>query len=79
MMVIALFEVIVSIITMVIVMASIMIVVLSTMMLCASRLFTSNGGKPLTHRRAGALAMLVILLTDGETVHNVFFDRGFRP
>ena len=21
----------------------------------------------------------VILLADGETVHNVFFDRGFRP
>jgi hypothetical protein len=21
----------------------------------------------------------VILLSDGETVHNVFFDRGFKP
>lgn len=21
----------------------------------------------------------VILLTDGETIHNAFFDRGFKP
>ena len=21
----------------------------------------------------------VVLLADGETVHNAFFDRGFRP
>jgi len=28
---------------------------------------------------AGGRHLRVILLSDGETVHNVFFDRGFRP
>lgn len=28
---------------------------------------------------AGGRYLRVILLPDGETVHNAFFDRGFRP
>ncbi len=28
---------------------------------------------------AGGRHLRVILLPDGETVHNAFFDRGFRP
>ena len=28
---------------------------------------------------AGNRVLRVILLADGETVHNAFFDRGFRP
>ncbi len=28
---------------------------------------------------AGDRYLRVILLPDGETVHNAFFDRGFRP
>lgn len=28
---------------------------------------------------AGGRWLRVVLLADGETVHNVFFDRGFKP
>lgn len=28
---------------------------------------------------AGARYLRVLLMPDGETVHNAFFDRGFRP
>lgn len=28
---------------------------------------------------AGGRYLRVILLEDGETVHNAFFDRGFKP
>jgi hypothetical protein len=28
---------------------------------------------------AGNRYLRVVLLADGETVHNAFFDRGFRP
>ena len=28
---------------------------------------------------AGGRWLRVVLLEDGETVHNAFFDRGFRP
>jgi hypothetical protein len=28
---------------------------------------------------AGGRYLRVVLLSDGETVHNAFFDRGFRP
>jgi hypothetical protein len=28
---------------------------------------------------AGARFLRVVLLSDGETVHNAFFDRGFKP
>lgn len=28
---------------------------------------------------AGNKYLRVILLSDGETVHNAFFDRGFKP
>ena len=28
---------------------------------------------------AGDRVLRVILLPDGETVHNAFFDRGFKP
>ena len=28
---------------------------------------------------AGGKFLRVVLLADGETVHNAFFDRGFRP
>jgi hypothetical protein len=28
---------------------------------------------------AGARWLRVVVLSDGETVHNAFFDRGFRP
>ena len=28
---------------------------------------------------AGGKYLRVVLLPDGETVHNAFFDRGFRP
>jgi hypothetical protein len=28
---------------------------------------------------AGGRWLRVILLADGETVHNAFFDRGFKP
>lgn len=28
---------------------------------------------------AGDRVLRVILLADGETVHNAFFDRGFKP
>jgi hypothetical protein len=28
---------------------------------------------------AGGRYLRVILLSDGETVHNAFFDRGFTP
>jgi len=28
---------------------------------------------------AGGRYLRVVLLPDGETVHNAFFDRGFRP
>ena len=28
---------------------------------------------------AGGRFLRVILLPDGETVHNAFFDRGFKP
>ena len=28
---------------------------------------------------AGGRMLRVVLLADGETVHNAFFDRGFRP
>ncbi|MHA7816009.1 MAG: hypothetical protein ACX93N_06000 [Pseudohaliea sp.] len=28
---------------------------------------------------AGDRYLRVVLLPDGETVHNAFFDRGFRP
>jgi hypothetical protein len=28
---------------------------------------------------AGGKFLRVILLPDGETVHNAFFDRGFKP
>ncbi|WP_366929839.1 hypothetical protein [uncultured Thiodictyon sp.] len=28
---------------------------------------------------AGGRILRVVLLADGETVHNAFFDRGFRP
>jgi hypothetical protein len=27
----------------------------------------------------GGLYLRVIVLADGETIHNAFFDRGFRP
>jgi len=29
--------------------------------------------------QAGGKYLRVILLADGETVHNAFFDRSFRP
>jgi hypothetical protein len=29
--------------------------------------------------RVGDRYLRVVLLSDGETVHNAFFDRGFRP
>jgi hypothetical protein len=29
--------------------------------------------------RVGDRYLRVVLLPDGETVHNAFFDRGFRP
>ena len=29
-------------------------------------------------REAGGKYLRVVLLEDGETVHNAFFDRGFR-
>ena len=28
---------------------------------------------------AGERFLRVVLLSDGETVHNAFFDRGFKP
>ena len=28
---------------------------------------------------AGDTFLRVVLLSDGETVHNAFFDRGFKP
>ena len=28
---------------------------------------------------AGNRVLRVVLLADGETVHNAFFDRGFKP
>ena len=28
---------------------------------------------------AGGKFLRVVLLADGETVHNAFFDRGFKP
>jgi hypothetical protein len=28
---------------------------------------------------AGGRYLRVVLLEDGETVHNAFFDRGFEP
>lgn len=28
---------------------------------------------------AGGRYLRVVLLADGETVHNAFFDRGFKP
>ena len=28
---------------------------------------------------AGGRVLRVIVLADGETVHNAFFDRGFKP
>ena len=28
---------------------------------------------------AGGRCLRVVLLADGETVHNAFFDRGFKP
>ena len=28
---------------------------------------------------AGHKVLRVVLLADGETVHNAFFDRGFKP
>lgn len=28
---------------------------------------------------AGNKVLRVVLLEDGETVHNAFFDRGFKP
>ena len=28
---------------------------------------------------AGGRVLRVVLLADGETVHNAFFDRGFTP
>lgn len=28
---------------------------------------------------AGGRVLRVVLLPDGETVHNAFFDRGFKP
>jgi hypothetical protein len=30
-------------------------------------------------REAGGRWLRVIVLADGETVHNAFFDRGFKP
>jgi hypothetical protein len=29
--------------------------------------------------KAGGRWLRVVLLSDGETVHNAFFDRGFEP
>jgi hypothetical protein len=29
--------------------------------------------------QAGGRWLRVVLLADGETVHNAFFDRGFKP
>ena len=33
----------------------------------------------LTRAEAGGRWLRVVLLADGETVHNAFFDRGFEP
>ena len=32
-----------------------------------------------THPRDGGRYLRVVLLADGETVHNAFFDRSFKP
>jgi hypothetical protein len=32
-----------------------------------------------THRRDAGRLLRVVLLPDGETVHNAFFDRSFKP
>ena len=39
------------------------------------RTAAENGGVPVGSRKFAQL----VLLSDGETVHNAFFDRGFKP